>query len=391
VIEEQEDALVEREQMIERLKTDESDAQTGFRNALEAVERLVAQKQKLAKEYEKYKGDTQQSIDEAQRELGIRKRPLQISSIMTVISEEPIAVADGEVGPQLSDSQAARATLDNTCTELHDRIAQLEEELASKANEELDHATKSQLQAEANNLRAQLQRKADIESDLAASRVQSAELQSRKDDIEAELEDRNMTRRANAGSTATLAQRVEAADALAREQQATIERLEAENVAWQKYADESDAAVQAEKDALREKANALEGALLEHGWSSYAPSRKHTLPPVTDQGTQTETRASSARPKKPVKAAPVPVRAAKKQQVHAEAFKNPSGWTSRKQAILREQSVVAELESRRVAREDRQAEELKRLDRIRHRLGASLDVDELTYVPSEARMVAVAV
>jgi hypothetical protein len=112
---------------------------------------------------------------------------------------------------------------------------------------------------------------------------------------------------------------------------------------------------------------------------------------VTDQGTQTETRASSARPKKPVKAAPVPVRAAKKQQVHAEAFKNPSGWTSRKQAILREQSVVAELESRRVAREDRQAEELKRLDRIRHRLGASLDVDELTYVPSEARMVAVAV
>ena len=402
VILEQDDALVECEQMIEKLKTDESAAQTGFHNALDAVERLVAQREKLAKEYEKYKRDTQQSIDEAQCELGIRKRPLQMSSIMTVISEEPIAVADSTVGlqlrsqvddlaQQLSDSQAARATLDNTCTEFHDRVAQLEEELASKANEELDHATKSQLQAEADDLRAQLQRKSDIESELAASRVQSAELQSRKDDIEAELADLNMTRRANTGATATLSERIEAADALVRDQQATIERLEAENIAWQKYADESEVAVQAEKDAMREEAKALEGALLEHGWSSYAPSRKQTLLPVIDQGTQTEARASSARPKKTVKAIPAPVRAAKKQQVHAEALKNSSGWTSRKQAILQEQSVVAELESRRVAREKRQAVEVERLDRIRHGVGASLDVDELPYVPFEARMVAVAV
>jgi hypothetical protein len=388
-IEEQDDALLEHEQAIEKLKIDKDRASTQFYNALAAVKETVAQNEKLAAIFERYKRDTQQTIDDARRELGIRNRPLQMASIMTVISEEPVAAADHDAGEkerlhnenrELSERLSKSTAV---AQDIQSNIPDLGLQLAGSCEDRL------QLQARVDDLTKELSESQATRATLDNS---CTELHDRVAQLEQELEDLDMTRRANAGSTATLSERVEAAEALARDQQATIERLEAENVTCQQYADESAAAIRVERNAAREEANALEGALLEHGWSSYAPSRKHTLVSVNDQGTQTDKRASSARPKILVKERiPAPVRAVKKQQLHTEASRNPSGWAARKQAIMQQQAVAVELESRRAAREKRQAVELERLDQIRQRMGAMLNVDGRSYVPLEARMVAVAV
>lgn len=171
--------------------------------------------------------------------------------------------------------------------------------------------------------------------------------------------------------------------------QANIETLEADNVAWQRYADESVAMIQAEKDAADEEASGLKDALLEHGWSAYAPSRKHTMPLMNDQGTQTEIRAPSALPRSPVKAVPAPPKATKKQQTHKRTYDPPSDWAARKKAIMQSQSAAEELESRRVAREKRQAVESERLDQLQQRMAAFLNFDELSYVPLEVGRVGV--
>jgi hypothetical protein len=267
---------------------------------------------------------------------------------------------------------------------LHGRIAELEKELARIISEQLDNATKGQTQAEADELRAQLQTRLDIESELA-------QLQTRNNELEDELRTLAMTRRANAGSDTDLTDRIQGADVRAQEQQADIERLQAESVAWQQYADESIAAMQAELDAAHDEGNGLKDALLEHGWSAYAPSRKHTMPLMNDQGTQTETRAPSALPQPPVKAFPATLKATKQQQTHKQAFGQPSNWSDRKKAIMQSPSAVEQLETLRVAREKRQAEELERLDQIRQRMEAYWNLDEQLYVPLEARRVAVAV
>jgi hypothetical protein len=358
--------------------------------AIEAVKAMRAEKENLTKMLE-------QKMDEAQRELGGRKEPLQFASIMTVISQDPVAgeASDShehelhlqsqvnDLNRQLTESQASRVTLDETYTALHGRIAELEKELARITSEQLDNATKGQTQADADELRAQFQTRLDIESELA-------QLQSRNDELEDELGSLAMTRRANAGSDSDLTGRIEEADALAHEQQAEIERLQAESVAWQRYADESIAAMQAELEAAHDEGNGLKDALLEHGWSAYAPSRKHTMPLMNDQGTQTETRAPSAVPKSPVKAVPAPQKATKQQQTHKQAFKQPSNWADRKKAIMQSPSAVEELESLRVAREKRQAEELERLGQIRQRMEAYLNLGEQSCVPLEAGRVAVA-
>jgi hypothetical protein len=359
--------------------------------ALEAVKAMRAEKENLTRMLE-------QKIDDAQRELGGRKEPLQFASIMTVISQDPVAgeASDSDqhelqlqsrvddLTRQLNESQASRATLDETYTALHGRIAELEKELARIVSEQLDNTTKVQTEAEADELRAQLQTRFNIESELA-------KLQSRNNELEDELRTLAMTRRGNGGSDADLADRIQEADALARDQQAEIERLQDESVAWQRYADESIAAIQAELDAAHEEGNGLKDALMEHGWSAYAPSRKHTMPLMNDQGTQTENRAPSALPKSPVKAVPAPLKATKKQQTHKQAFDQTSNWAERKKAIMQSPSAVEQLESLRVAREKRQAEELERLDQIRQRMEAYWNLDEQLYVPLEAGRAAVVV
>jgi hypothetical protein len=359
--------------------------------AMEAVNAMRAEKEHLTKMLE-------QKIDEAQRELGGRKEPLQFASIMTVISQDPGAgkAPDSnqhelqlqsrvdDLARQLTESQASRATLDETYTALHGRIAELEKELARMVREQLDDITKGSTQAEADELRAQLQTNFDTESELA-------KLQSRNNELEDELRTLAMTRRANAGSDSDLTDRLEEADLRAQDQQAEIERLQAESVAWQRYADESIAAMQAELDAAHDEGNGLKDALLEHGWSAYAPSRKHTMPLMNDQGTQTEVRALSALPKSPVKAVPKPSKATKQQQTHKQAFNQSSNWADRKKVIMQSPSAVEQLESLRVAREKRQAEELERLDQIRQRMEAYWNLDEQSYVPLEAGRVAVAV
>jgi hypothetical protein len=246
--------------------------------------------------------------------------------------------------------------------------------------EQLDDITKGQMQAEADELRAQLQTRFDTESELE-----------RLHELEDELRSLAMTRRANAGSDSDLADRIQEADALARDQQAEIERLRDESVAWQRYADESIASLQAALDAAHDEGNGLKDALLEHGWSAYAPSRKHTMPLMIDQGTQTETRALSALPQTPVKAVPNPSKAAKKQQAHKQAFNRSSNWADRIKAIMQSPSAVKELESLRVAREKRQSEELARLDQIRQRMEAYLNLGVQSCVSMEAERVAVAV
>ena len=319
------------------------------KTAVAAVEAMRAEKEKLAKMLE-------QKIDEAQLELHSRKKPLEFASIMTVISQEPVAG---------------------------------EEELTDRASEKLDDDSKIQLQAEVNELRTQLQKLTDIESELAACKSDSAQLRSRKDELEGELRTLAMTRRANAGSDSDLTDRIEAAEALAQDLQAEIERLQGDNVAWQRYADDSVAMIQAELDEAKDEASALKDALLEHGWSAYAPSRKNTVPLTNDQGTRTEMRASSALSRSPVKAVLAPSAFTKKQQIHEEAPNQPSSWVSRRKAIMQSPRAVEALESRRVARAKRQAEELERLDQIRRSLAALLDLDELPYVPTEAKPFAV--
>jgi myosin heavy subunit len=274
--------------------------------------------------------------------------------------------------------------LDETYTALHGRIAELEKELTRMVREQLDDITEGQTQAEADEVRAQLQTNFDTESELA-------KLQSRNHELEDELRTLAMTRRGNAGSDSDLADRIQEADVRAQEQQAEIERLQDESVAWQRYADESIAAMQAELDAAHDEGNGLKDALLEHGWSAYAPSRKHTMPLMNDQGTQTENRAPSALPKSPVKAVPAPLKATKKQQTHKQVFNEPSNWADRKKAIMQSPSAVEQLESLRVAREKRQAEELERLDQIRQRMEAYWDLDGQSYFPLEAGRVAVVV
>jgi hypothetical protein len=302
----------QKEKAVEAAKAMRAQKET----AVEAVEAMRVEKEKLAKMLE-------QKIDEAQRELGSRKQPLQFGSIMTVISQAPVAgeASDplrhesqlqsriDDLTRQLSESQASRATLDETCTALHGRIAELEQALAEQ------------------------------------------------------------------------------------DQRAEIKRLEADNVAWQVYADESIARIQAELDAAHEEASGLKDALLEHGWSAYAPSRKHTMPLMSDQGTQTETRVSSALPRSPAKAAPAPSRATKKQPqpTHEKVSNQPSNWADRRKAIMQSPSAVEELEVRRVARKKRQAVELERLDQFRQSMETFLNLDELPHFPMEAGRVAVAV
>ena len=235
-----------------------------------------------------------------------------------------------------------------------------------------------------------MQKLTDIESELAACKSDSAQLQSRKDELEVELRTLAMTRRGDAGSDEDLADRIGAAEALVQDMRTEIERLQGESVAWQTYADDSIAMIQAELDAAHEESSALKDALLEHGWSAYAPSRKNTRPLMSDQGTQTEIRAVPALPRAPVKAVPAPSRTTKKQQIHEEAPNQPSSWTSRRKAIMQSPRAVEELRSRRVARTKRQAEELGRLDQIRQSMAAILNLDELPYVPIEAGRVAVA-
>ena len=111
---------------------------------------------------------------------------------------------------------------------------------------------------------------------------------------------------------------------------------------------------------------------------------------MSDQGTQTETRVVPALPRSPIKAVPASLNATRKQQIHEEGPNQHSSWTSRRKAILQSPSAAAELESRRVAREKRQAEELARLDQIRQSVAAVLNLDGMPYVPMEARRVAVA-
>ena len=502
-IHEQDLALAERERTVQKLKTDYETVEAEYRradaafdNAASLLDDMTIERDDIATNFEQYRESAEREIGKARRELGIRNRPLQMASIMTVISQEPVAVtADKASDPglditasaseeatalapppsplqsplaetktcdeqtvstlearyesilrekervelenewlsqlvsknttvaqdvqanisnlglqltdshqhelqlqsrvddlarQLSESQAIRAVLDTTCTELHGKVAELEVELVHKTNEELDNATKSQLQAQADKLREQLQKKADIESELAASRLHIAQLQSRKYELEVKLETSDMTRRSNAGPTAELISRVEAADALAQEQQAMIEQLQADNVAWQRYVDESAAAFQAEKAAAYEEVKELQDALMEHGWSSRAPLQKHTLVPMTDQGTQTKRKASSAPRKAPIKAVPAPLRATQKQQSHAKPSGQSSSWTNRKAVIMQQQWVAEELESRRAAREKRQVVELEQLDQIRHRMGAFFEMNELPYVPLESRLLTVA-
>jgi len=318
--------------------------------AEEAVDAMRAEKEKLAKMLE-------QKINEAQLELGGRKQPLEFASIMTVISQSPISSEEG---------------------------------LADGASKNLDDDTTDQLQAEVNELRTQSQKLTDIESELAACKSDSAQLQSRKDELEVELRTLAMTRRGDAGSDEDLADRIGAAEALVQDMRTEIERLQGESVAWQTYADDSIAMIQAELDAAHEESSALKDALLEHGWSAYAPSRKNTRPLMSDQGTQTEIRAVPALPRAPVKAVPAPSRTTKKQQIHEEAPNQPSSWTSRRKAIMQSPRAVEELRSRRVARTKRQAEELGRLDQIRQSMAAILNLDELPYVPIEAGRAAVA-
>jgi len=282
--------------------------------AVEAVEAMRAEKEKLAKMLE-------EKIDEAQRELGSRNKPLEFASIMTVISQDPVAgeAPDSlrhesqlqshidDLTRQLTESHASRATLNETCTALHGRIAELEQALAEQ------------------------------------------------------------------------------------DQRAEIERLEGEIAEWREYADQSAAFVQADLDAAHEEASGLKDALLEHGWSAYAPSRKSTRPLMSDQGTQTEVRAPSALPRSPVKAAPAPSRATKKQPTQKKAPSQPSNWAERRKAIMQSPSAVEELEVRRVAREKRQALELERLDQFRQSMEAFLNFDELPHAPMGAGRVAVAV
>ncbi|GAB7326008.1 hypothetical protein MBLNU13_g10048t1 [Cladosporium sp. NU13] len=347
VVEDARELGVEKEKYYEAAKAMHAQKQT----AEEAVEAMRAEKEKFAKMLE-------QKIDEAQLELDDRKKPLEFASIMTVISQEPIAG---------------------------------EEELADRASEKVDHHTTTQVQAEVNELRTQLQKLTNIESELVACKSDGAQLRSHRDELEDELRNLAMTRRANAGSDSDLTDRMEAADAFAQGHRAEIERLQGESVAWQTYADNSIAMIQAELDAAHEEVSALKEALLEHGWSAYAPSRKNTVPLMSDQGTQTETRAPpSALLRSPVKAVPAPLKASKRQQIHKEAPDQPSSWASRREAIMQSPSAAAELESRRVAREKRQAAELERLDRIRQSMDAIFKLDGLSYAPLEAGRVAVA-
>ena len=341
-----EDARVlgtQKEKYYEAAKAMHAQKQT----AEEAVEAMRVEKEKLAKMIE-------QKIDEAQLELDSRKQPLEFASIMTVISQEPVAG---------------------------------EEELADRASEKLDNDTKTRLYAEVNELRTQLQKLADIESELSACKSDNAQLRSRKDELEVELRTLAMSRRAKPDLT----ERVEAADALVQDMRAEIERLQGESGAWQTYADDSIAMIQAELHAAHEEASVLKDALLEHGWSAYALSRKDTMPLMSDQGTQTETRAPSALPQPPVKAVPAPLKTTKQQQIHKEAFNQHSSWASRREAIMQSPSAAAELKSRRVAREKRQAVELERLDQIRKSLNAFLKLDKLPHVPMETGRVAAAV
>ena len=427
-IQEQLDRIARRDETIQDQDEEIHAAKNGFFNAMEAVKSMgiqkekaeqavkamSAEKEKLARVFEEYQKDAQQKIDKAQRELGSRKEPLQFASIMTVISQEPVAGDTSEKDTllarnesllqekerlqmenerliaQLSESLVSRSTLDKTCTALYSKVAELEQDLVNKASEELKGATEIQMQAEADELRAQLQKKAAIESELAACKTHSAQLQSRKDDFEIELENSAMACQTKAG-LAAVKDSVEAAVALAQDRQATIERLQAEIGDWQKYADETAAILEAERDASREEASELKDALLEHGWSAYAPSRKHTTMPTTsDRGTQTERRAPSTLPRSPSKAVPAPLQETKKQPLHTTSSDQSKRWAARKEVILKSQSAVEELEARRVVREERQAAELERLDQIRQNMCAILKLEELPYVPVEARTTAVA-
>lgn len=194
-----------------------------------------------------------------------------------------------------------------------------------------------------------------------------------------------MTRRANAGSTSELSDRVEAADVLTRDQQTIIGSLQAENFAWQKYFDESVAALEAERDAAIEEAKSLNDALLEHGWSAFAPSRRQSTRSMDDQGTQRERRVSDVHVQPPLKTDPAPLRATERQQLHTEVSRQSSSWASRREAIMQQPGAAQELESRRAAREERQAKELEGLNRIRQRMQESSEVGELPYTPGEVR------
>ncbi|KAM0712765.1 hypothetical protein Q7P35_000212 [Cladosporium inversicolor] len=311
-IQEQEDRIGRRDKTIEENEEELQAARSQFFFAVERAKEIGAEKEKIVEaakamhaqketavqaesamraEKEKLERMLEQKINEAQRELDSRKKPLQFASIMTVLSHEPVA----------SEASDAR---------------QLEEQV-----------------------------------------------QSQVDDLTIKL----------------------------AESKAAIEGLEADNIAWQRYADETIAVIQAEKDAADEEASGLKDALLDHGWSACAPARKHTIPLTNGQGTQTEPRAPSALPRSPVNAVPAPLKATKKQQMRKTAYDQHSNWADRKNAIMRSQSAAEELELRRVARKKRQAVELERLDQIQQRMAAFLNFDEQLYVPMEVGRVAVAV
>lgn len=193
------------------------------------------------------------------------------------------------------------------------------------------------------------------------------------------------TRRANTGSTSELLDRIEAADLLTRDQQTIIGSLQAENFAWQKYVDESVAALEAERDAAIEEAKSLNDALLEHGWSAFAPSRKQTMRSVNDQGTQTERRTPSVRLQSLLEARPAPLQATRQLQSHLQVARQSPSWADRKEAIMQQPGAAQELESRRAAREKRQALELESLEWFQQRMKVSLEAGKLSYVAGDGR------
>lgn len=325
-----------------------------------------------------------------------------------------------DLSKQLAESQETCANWDNTRTELQAKIAELEERLIAVENDDSRKATKSRLQAKVEALRRKLQL-GELQVELVACKAHGEQLQSRTDELEAEIGALVITQKANDSSASDLLDRLQAAEGLATDRQAIIEDLEAQLSAknnelsdaqvlssqanesyrglevnkdeLQKELDESNAANKAlqndldatrrEVEALRKEVRLQREALLEHKQNPSSPSLVPRARSSNDRGTPRDNAIPPVLHEPQAETVPSPARPEQQDEVDAETTAEPTRWADRSRAILQQPSALKELESRRIAREKRQAEERERLAQIERRLWACLEVDELPDVPVE--------
>jgi hypothetical protein len=396
-----EDTLFRREDMIAQLKSDNAqllslleDTDAAWDSERARREVLQDEQKKLLMFSEQYKKAAQQNAEKLRRDRSERDADFQISTIMDVISQSPIA----------SDSESA---LEDQLADSDQHAHQLQSQVDDLLKQ-LEHATKGQAQAEAEAVRLRSQKMDEIEDKLATRRSHNESLKSRKDELELKVE-LETSRQASAKLTSDLSEHVKAAKAaeeLAQrqiedlqaqlkakvEQLATAEEkltgasddlgeIDADMVAWQKDYDGIFAELEVGKNKLQRALDA-ERQETKTLRKETASLRKALLARERNDS------AALADISSPLRDTP------EQQQPRKAAFSRPSAWVGRENAIMQQPNGASDLKSQRAAREERQEEELGLLDQIRQRMDSVfsiLGISELSYIPPQGRFLAMAV